>query len=72
MYLLLRNFAKISNAKIKIDGITVIGGKNNSGKTTIGKTLFAYYNSFYKRHLVQNQLIAYNQQLDGRLDTFRI
>lgn len=48
MYLLLRNFAKISNAKIKIDGITVIGGKNNSGKTTIGKTLFAYYNSFYK------------------------
>ncbi|MDE5946736.1 MAG: ATP-binding protein, partial [Oscillospiraceae bacterium] len=29
----------------KLDGITVICGENNSGKSTIGKVLFSYFNS---------------------------
>ncbi|MBR0485702.1 MAG: hypothetical protein IJJ69_13170, partial [Oscillospiraceae bacterium] len=36
---------KISSADIKLDGITVICGENNSGKSTIGKILFSYFNS---------------------------
>ena len=37
MKLNISNFAKIDNADIIIDGITVIAGENNTGKSTIGK-----------------------------------
>lgn len=45
MELLLKSFAKVKYARIKCDGITVIAGENNTGKSTIGKTLFSLYNS---------------------------
>ena len=40
MKLKVNNFAKIKEADIIIDGITVIAGENNTGKSTIGKILF--------------------------------
>ena len=43
MELKISNFAKIKEANIKLDGITVIAGENNTGKSTIGKILFFYY-----------------------------
>ena len=45
MKLCIDNFAKISHADIVIDGITVIAGENNTGKSTIGKILFSLFNS---------------------------
>jgi predicted ATPase len=45
MELNIKNFASIKEASIKIDGITVIAGENNTGKSTIGKILFASFNS---------------------------
>ena len=48
MKLKLKNVGKINNANIKIDGITIIAGENNSGKSTIGKMLYSIYNSFCK------------------------
>ena len=45
MKLNIKNFAKIKNADILIDGITVIAGENNTGKSTVGKILFSLYNS---------------------------
>lgn len=45
MQLKINNIAKIKEATINIDGITVIAGENNTGKSTIGKLLFAIYNS---------------------------
>lgn len=45
MELNIKNFANIKEASIKIDGITVIAGENNTGKSTIGKILFASFNS---------------------------
>lgn len=41
----LKNFGKIANADIKLDGITVICGNNDTGKSTVGKALFAFFNS---------------------------
>lgn len=38
---------KIKKADIKLDGITVICGDNNTGKSTIGKSLFSFYNALY-------------------------
>lgn len=45
MRLNINNFAKIKEADIIIDGITVIAGENNTGKSTIGKILFSMFNS---------------------------
>ena len=44
MKLKISNFAKIEEADIKIDGITVICGDNDTGKSTIGKILFSIFN----------------------------
>lgn len=45
MKFLIKNLAKIKEANIEIDGITVICGNNNTGKSTVGKALFAVFES---------------------------
>lgn len=47
MKLHLKNIAKIKQADVIIDGITVIAGENDTGKSTVGKALFVVYHSFY-------------------------
>lgn len=47
MELYIKNIGKIKEASIDIDGITAIAGKNNTGKSTVGKSLFAMFNSMY-------------------------
>ena len=39
MKLHIENIGKLKNADVILDGITVIAGKNNTGKSTVGKTL---------------------------------
>ena len=45
MKLSINNFAKIKQSDIIIDGITVIAGENNTGKSTVGKVLFSLFNA---------------------------
>lgn len=45
MKLSIKNFAKIKEADIMLNGLTVIAGENNTGKSTIGKILFSLFNS---------------------------
>ncbi|MEF2918874.1 MAG: AAA family ATPase [Acutalibacteraceae bacterium] len=47
MKIQINNIGKISKADINIDGITVIAGENNTGKSTIGKALFATFESLF-------------------------
>lgn len=47
MILSLNNIAKIESAVVEINGITVIAGENNTGKSTVGKVLFSVFNCFY-------------------------
>ena len=47
MKLYLENIGKIKKAYVEINGITVIAGKNHTGKSTVGKALFSIFNSFY-------------------------
>lgn len=52
MKLVIENLAKIASATLEFNGITVIVGDNNTGKTTIGKalyTLFAAFSSLDKK-----------------------
>lgn len=44
----LKDLGKIKKADIKLDGITVICGDNNTGKSTIGKSaFFPFINALY-------------------------
>lgn len=45
MRLKINNFAKVKTADLELKGITVIAGENNTGKSTVGKVLFAMFNS---------------------------
>lgn len=47
MKLSLKNIGKIEDASIEINGITSIAGENNTGKSTVGRTLFSVFNSFH-------------------------
>ena len=46
MELYLKNIGKIRETTIAIDGITVIAGENNTGKSTVSRAIFSMLNSF--------------------------
>ncbi len=46
MKLTIHNFAKIKAAELQLDGMTVICGDNNTGKSTVGKALATLIESF--------------------------
>jgi len=47
MKLSIQNLAKIKRADIELNGITVIAGDNDTGKSTVGKALYAMFNGFH-------------------------
>ena len=64
MKLNISNFAKIDNADIIIDGITVIAGENNTGKSTINEKIQGQRISEINannRKIIQNHI---NVQMD--------
>lgn len=48
MNLRIQNFAKISDINLRLDGITVIAGDNNTGKSTTGKVLYSVFRGLSK------------------------
>ena len=54
----IKNFGKIVEANIRLDGITVICGDNNTGKSTVGKALFSFFNA----------LTDYKNKIDAQKD----
>lgn len=47
MKLYMENIGKLANTEITIDGITVIAGKNGTGKSTVSKSLYSIFTGFY-------------------------
>ena len=41
MKLYLNNVGIVKDSEVKLEGLTVITGKNSSGKTTVGKTIYS-------------------------------
>jgi hypothetical protein len=48
MKISIEKIGKIHQSEIIIDGLTIIAGKNSTGKSTVSKSLFAIFNSFFK------------------------
>ena len=65
MKLYIKNIGKINEASIEINGITVIGGENNTGKSTLGKSLFSIFNCFYgiQQQIQQERLLSIKNTL---------
>lgn len=71
MKIRLNNIGLINNSTLCLDGLTIITGKNNSGKTTVGKALYslidAVSNLSSKANYDRNQYIV--NQLDSVAET---
>lgn len=63
---IIRNFAKVSQADINLRGLTVVVGENNSGKSTIGKSLFALCSVFgnLDERVYESKLLSIDEALD--------
>ena len=46
MELIIENLAKINSVRLALNGLTIIAGANNTGKTTLGKALWAIITSY--------------------------
>lgn len=44
----IRNIGRIAKANLLLNGITIIVGDNNLGKTTSGRALYTFFNSLYR------------------------
>lgn len=66
----IENIGKISSATIVINGITVIGGVNGTGKSTISRILFSMFNGFhdYNKRIKNERLEALLIDLDDDID----
>ena len=65
MKLVLKNIGKVQNATVEINGITVIAGENDTGKSTVGKALFSVFNGFYN---IDKEIISEREKsIEGQL-----
>ena len=73
MKLSIKNVGKLKEADVEINGITIITGENDTGKSTVGKVLWSVFNSFYKVYeqiekeridFVNEQIYSYIRNLD--------
>ena len=60
MELKLKNIGMVKEANIKIDGLTVIAGENDTGKSTVSKALFATlrartFETYYKTNNIKDR-----------------
>ena len=58
MRIKLTNIGMLESADVKLDGLTVIAGENDTGKSTLGKALFALVkadNILEKKRPIQTQ-----------------
>lgn len=67
MQLYLKNINKIEEATININGLTVVAGINDTGKSTIGKVLFALIKAINKvsTHNEKNKFKKYQIQVSN-------
>ena len=66
MELQLKNIGMIKEANVKINGLTVIAGENDTGKSTVGKIIFCIIKatSRYKEDFKESKIYKIENKLD--------
>lgn len=68
MKLSIRNVGKLKEADVEINGITVITGENDTGKSTVGKVLWSVFNGFYEiNEKVYNEKVSELKKIVDKL-----
>ncbi len=68
MKLSLKNIGRLGTVSVEINGITVIAGANNTGKSTVGRALFAVFNSFSNaQRQIENERLSSIENLLNRM-----
>jgi predicted ATPase len=65
VHLKIKNIGKINDSTIEMNGITVIAGENNTGKSTFGKVLYCMFNAFYNA-----KAAIHNERVDAIRNIF--
>ncbi|UTC83233.1 AAA family ATPase [Treponema denticola] len=64
------NVGKIEKASIELNSITLIAGLNNTGKSTISKTLYCIFNSFYNVKTKSEEVLKNNIDSVFKMSSF--
>jgi len=85
MELQLKNIGMIKDANVKIDGLTVIAGENDTGKSTVGKALFLINQGnvvpvlsrfedvfYFKQPMGKNSIISFNGNTADFMGNFEL
>ena len=69
MRLEINNVAELEHVDLKIDGLTIIAGENNTGKSTINKCLYAAFNSLnsLSEHVFMDKINSFLTDLKQEL-----
>lgn len=67
MKLYIENIGKIKHAEITLNGITVLAGENNTGKSTVGKVLYCLFNSCFNidGFIIKQRLARARREIDN-------
>ncbi len=62
----IKNIGKINNAEIKLNGLTVIAGENDTGKSTIGKLIFSIVKAIsrYEQDLNESKIHSIKKKIE--------
>ena len=65
----IKNIGKIKEADVNLNGITLIAGKNDTGKSTVGKVLFSIFNGLHdiKKKMNDEKKEAIERIIEGLL-----
>jgi len=75
MKLSVENIGKFKKASIEINGITVIAGENNTGKSTLGKVLYCIFTPMYdienkckqeKLKFIKSEIVAFLNNVEKK------
>ncbi|MDR2257676.1 MAG: ATP-binding protein, partial [Treponema sp.] len=76
MLLRVKGIGKILDSQIKMNGITVIAGENNTGKSTFGKALYCMFNAFCnaEKNIYDERVNGIHRIIESKLffDNFQI
>jgi len=64
MELQLKNIGMIKEANVKIDGLTVIAGENDTGKSTVGKALYMCLKTHYEGGVFWKMFLNKDSEID--------
>jgi len=70
MTLELQNIGMIKEAKVNIDGLTVIAGENDTGKSTLSKALYLIVNSMSNEELIAKEIQEKHNYISRRLNVY--